>query len=93
MDVVSTEAATPTDLVVHNRCTSCRALLRFEKTPYGSKMPFDAEPVLVDGAYEIRDGLAHYVPKDMREGKGPLFVPHFARCTNPDGHRKQKRGK
>jgi hypothetical protein len=92
---MSTEAATPTpDLVVHDRCTSCRALLRFEKTPYGSTMPFDAQPELVDGAYEIRpDGLAHFVPKDMREGKGPLFVPHFARCTNPDGHRKRKRGK
>lgn len=92
---MSTEVATPTpEIIIHNRCTSCRAPLRFEKTPYGSTMPFDAEPVLVDGAYEMRaDGLAHYVPKDMREGKGPLFVPHFARCTNPDKHRKARRKK
>jgi hypothetical protein len=85
---MSTEA-TQAPIVVHNRCKSCRAQIRFEKTEYGSTMPFDAEPVLVGGAYELEGGTARFVPKDKREGK-PLFTPHFATCPKADQHRRRK---
>lgn len=83
------EPSTTEPVVVHNRCKSCRAQLRFVKSEHGSTMPFDAEPVLVGGAYEIRDGVAFFVPKDKRDGK-PLFTPHFATCPNADAHRKSR---
>jgi hypothetical protein len=91
----TTEATqTPEPIVVHNRCKSCNAQIRFAKTDYGSTMVLDSQPVLVGGTYAVRDdGSCGFVPADHRAGMGSLFVPHFATCTNPDAHRKRKRGK
>lgn len=68
------------------RCRSCNAEIVYGLTLGGSKMPFDAKPVVggkwvkVDGelfGYDGAEGIVGY-------------VSHFATCPNAASHRKTK---
>lgn len=75
-------------------CSSCNAPIRFAPSEHGKPMPLDEQPLLTGGTYEIgEDGVARFVSATARAGKPPLFIPHFATCTNADAHRKGRRKK
>jgi hypothetical protein len=59
------------------RCTSCQARIVFLTTSKGNAMPADADTVEADD--QDFDPSRH--------------TSHFATCSNPDKHRKNRRGK
>lgn len=71
------------------RCKSCGAEMRWCKTPRGSSMPIDAEPVEFGGNVVIRRGTAIVLKKgEASYPKEPRYRSHFATCPNSAKHRR-----
>lgn len=73
-------------------CGSCRAQIRWFKTPAGRSMPVDVEPSEA-GTIVIEEGIAVVSPaKAMgaRNAGEDTYMPHWATCPNANEHRKKQ---
>ncbi len=68
-------------------CRSCRAPIRWERTPNGKRIPLDPEPVPSGNIVINEIGLAVVV----KPGQGK-YQSHFVSCPNAARHRTPKGG-
>lgn len=76
-----------------SRCSSCRALLRWERTLAGKRIPLDSAPVR-EGNVVLENGVAlvlgkHKAAQARLDGR-TLFMPHHATCPQRASYRKAK---
>lgn len=71
------------------KCKSCGAPIRWAKTPSGSSVPLDAEPVASGNVALRSDGIAIYLKAGEPRPAGATFVSHFATCPDAKQHRKR----
>lgn len=75
-----------------NRCRSCNAPIRWERTEQGKSIPLDVEP-RDDGNVHIYDRVAYVLDvhgaaiAEHRANGDRLYVSHFATCPDAAEHR------
>lgn len=70
-------------------CRSCGAPMRWAVTTAGKRMPLDPQPSDRGNVHVDDDGTATVLgPLEVQAHDGPLYVPHFATCDDPDRFRK-----
>ena len=75
-----------------SRCRSCGAPIMWATSERGKSIPLDPEPYRGDspaGLFVLRGRTAIAITPDAFPDE-PRFVSHFATCSHPERHRRQK---
>lgn len=72
-----------------SQCASCKAPIRWCRTPKGKAMPVDAEPTEGGNLFIDDENVCRQLPTPAPEGV-KTYKSHFATCPGAGSHRKPK---